>query len=134
MRIHVSLPVGDLDASVRFYEAFLDTPASKRQPGYANFRLSEPPLHLALVAGAGAQDDGTRHYGIEVGSQAELDRWSDRLRARNLVAREEEGETCCYARANKLWVADPDGRQWEVWLRLADADTMKSSSTACCTG
>ena len=50
MRIHISLPVKDLDKSVEFYSTALGHPVSKLKQDYANFRLDEPAIHLALVA------------------------------------------------------------------------------------
>lgn len=132
MRIHVSLPVRDLAASIRFYETFFGAPASKRESNYANFRLDEPPIHLALVESPEAEADQTQHYGIEVPSREELARWRDRATAAEIVQRVESEQTCCYALADKIWVSDPEGRQWEVWVRLADAPTMTSSTGSCC--
>jgi catechol-2,3-dioxygenase len=134
MRIHVSLPVRDLEHSIGFYQKLFGRPVSKREPGYANFRLDEPPIHLALVQELDEPDadrTGASHYGIEVASREELARWRSRLEEAGLVGRE-ENETCCYAVADKVWVSDPDGREWEVWVRLADASTMRSSTTTCC--
>ena len=30
----------------------------------------------------------------------------------------EENTTCCYAVQDKVWVADPEGNQWEVFVVL----------------
>jgi hypothetical protein len=29
---------------------------------------------------------------------------------------------CCYARQDKIWVHDPDGHPWEVYVLLHDAE------------
>jgi catechol 2,3-dioxygenase-like lactoylglutathione lyase family enzyme len=47
---HISLDIADLDASVHFYSAVFATKSMKQRGDYANFRLEELPLHLALVS------------------------------------------------------------------------------------
>ncbi|MEO0605737.1 MAG: hypothetical protein AAF211_30170 [Myxococcota bacterium] len=34
--------------------------------------------------------------------------------------------TCCYAVGDKFWATDPDGHEWELWVRTADAESMGS--------
>jgi catechol 2,3-dioxygenase-like lactoylglutathione lyase family enzyme len=48
-RVHINLPVADLDASIAFYSRVFGISPSKLRSDYANFRLDEPALHLALV-------------------------------------------------------------------------------------
>lgn len=130
-RVHVNLNVRDLEASVAFYETLFGRPASKRQPNYANFRLTQPALHLALVSKPTHEPAPTeQHFGIELFQDAELDGWRRRVEAAGLVVRTEEAVTCCYAVANKFWAADPDGNDWEFWVRQADAQAMHDSGTA----
>jgi len=35
---------------------------------------------------------------------------------------QQEGTTCCYAKADKFWVQDEDGIPWEMYTLLADVD------------
>ena len=35
---------------------------------------------------------------------------------------EQEGATCCYAKADKFWVKDRDGIPWEMYTLLEDAE------------
>ncbi len=130
-RVHISLPVSDLDRSKRFYNAFLGAEPTKVREDYVNFRLEEPSLHLSLVPGTASTPVGT-HYGIEVFSEEALGSWRERMARADLVTHEETGEVCCYAKSDKVWTRDPDGNDWEVWHRLEEADTLASSSTACC--
>ena len=39
-----------------------------------------------------------------------------------MTPRVEEQVTCCYAVADKWWAADPDGNEWEFWVRSDEAD------------
>ena len=51
--------------------------------------------------------------------------------------RVEEQVTCCYAVANKFWLTDPDGHEWEFWVRTDEADSMhgetaETDAVGCC--
>lgn len=141
MRVHISLPVSDVTASTRFYQRLFGAPATKVREDYANFRLDEPGLMLALVQTSAAHDDaaGARHYGVELPDDDTLARLRAVAEAEGLPLRLEEQVTCCYAVADKFWATDPDGHQWEFWVRTADAESMgtarppaSSSSSGCC--
>ena len=47
-RVHLSLNVRNLEASVAFYTALLGVDPHKRRPGYANFAPGNLALKLAL--------------------------------------------------------------------------------------
>ena len=124
-RIHVNLSVRDLARSTAFYTSLFGTQPSKTRADYANWRLDEPALHLALVLDPAATPKSTHeHFGVELFEDADLDAWRTRVEAAGLTARREEAVTCCYAVANKFWVADPDGNEWEFWVRQDEAESM----------
>lgn len=129
-RTHINIPVADLDASVQFYSNVFGTEPSKLKEDYANFRLDIPPLHLALVHQPDTQSKDVtngfeQHFGVEIMQDSELYTWKDRLvQAGVLPHLEQENVTCCYAVANKFWVHDPDGNEWEFWVRHEDAESM----------
>lgn len=123
MRIHIALTVESLADSVNFYARMLGAPASKQHPGYANFRLDSPPIHLALTEGAAVTPTAS-HFGIELPTHQDLDDWRQRLEAAGVVFQAEQRAACCYATADKLWLRDPDGQRWEIWVRTGDFDAM----------
>jgi catechol 2,3-dioxygenase-like lactoylglutathione lyase family enzyme len=140
-RAHINLAVSDLDASVTFYSKVFKTTPSKLKPDYANFRLDTPALHLALVHQPNASPKTTtngegQHFGVELFDDEALNRWKETVKAQGLLPHlEEEGVTCCYAVANKFWLHDPDGNEWEFWVRHDDeGETLFSSNTdtSCC--
>lgn len=121
VKFHLSLNVSNLSRSVAFYEAFFGVPPHKRRPGYANFDLAEPPLKLALneveaLSGAGALD----HLGLQMPNPEQVYAARERLEASGLVSFDEGDTVCCYARQDKVWVQDPDGNKWEVYVLLDD--------------
>ena len=133
MRIHISLPVKDLDQSVAFYSAVLDSPASKLKADYANFRLDEPAIHLALVAREGADAKiSASHFGVELPDHEILETWRSRASDGGLNLLDDPDASCCYARADKFWLSDPDGNRWEFWVRTGESEVMKQEPSVCC--
>jgi catechol 2,3-dioxygenase-like lactoylglutathione lyase family enzyme len=119
-RVQVALNVSNIDAAVDFYRRLFNTEPAKRRPGYANFAISEPPLKLVLIEGAG-EPGSLNHIGVEVGSTGEVATEAARLRAQGFELAHENGVTCCYALQDKFWVTGTDNRAWEIYTVLADA-------------
>jgi len=137
MRVHLNLDVRDLTRSVAFYGTLFGTMPSKLESDYANWRLDAPGLHLALVHKPQHEPAETdQHFGIEIMDDDALFTWRDRVKAAGIDVRVEEAVTCCYAVANKFWVTDPDGNDWEFWVKHEDADAMHgdtaSTDAGCC--
>jgi len=132
---HVSLNVSNIDASVAFYEKAFGVAVTKRRPGYAKFDLTEPSLNLSMVE---APRTGTNasHFGIQVASSEDVAVAWTRFKQAGLPARTEENTSCCYALQDKVWVQDPDGNEWEVFVVKGDSETMLdeklNEKPACC--
>ena len=128
MRVHISLPSSDLEASKRFYQDLFGQPPSKERDDYANFRLEQPPIHLALEKEGGccgkAISAAHSHFGIELPDHDTFLGWKERLQAVHTKVRDEPDAECCYARADKVWLSDPDGNEWEIWVRTGEAERM----------
>jgi catechol 2,3-dioxygenase-like lactoylglutathione lyase family enzyme len=124
-RVQLALNVSDLDAAIDFYSKLFGAAPAKREPGYANFAIPDPPLKLVLVEHGNARDRGVEgalnHLGVEVETTDDVTETTRRLTDEGLDATEEIGTTCCFAVQDKVWVEDPDGAPWEVYTVLADA-------------
>ncbi|MFZ5895454.1 MAG: ArsI/CadI family heavy metal resistance metalloenzyme [Myxococcota bacterium] len=131
LKPHVSLNVSAIDRSVEFYEKAFGVAATKRRPGYAKFDLSEPSLNLSMVE-APRTGINASHFGIQVKSSADVAEAKARFEAAGLTTRTEEETVCCYAVQDKVWVEDPDGNSWEVFVVKADATTMRGEESQCC--
>ena len=133
-RVQLALNVDDLDEAVTFYSKLFNTGPAKRKPGYAKFELANPPVALALQQ---ADRPALSHLGIRVDDSAEVEGASTRLKASGLVTLDERDTSCCYARQDKVWVADPAGNRWEVYTLLEDIDEdvehEHEAAPACCT-
>ena len=136
LKPHVSLNVSNIDAAVAFYEKAFGVPATKRRPGYAKFDLQSPLLNLSMVE-APRTGINASHFGIQVASTDDVLEAKAKFEAAGLRTITEEQTSCCYAVQDKVWVEDPDGNSWEVFVVLADAATMgsglpKQQAAACC--
>jgi catechol 2,3-dioxygenase-like lactoylglutathione lyase family enzyme len=115
LKPHISLNVTNIDASVAFYEKAFGVVATKRRPGYAKFDLAEPNLNLTMQE-APRTGVNASHFGIQVASTEDVAAATDRFRNAGLRTRTEENTACCYAVQDKVWVEDPDGNAWEVFV------------------
>ena len=137
-RVQLALNVSDIDEAVEFYTKLFGTEPAKRQPGYANFAITDPPLKLVLVEDVTARGNGVtgalNHLGVEVETTDEVTAATGRLSDSGLETAVEEQTTCCYAVQDKVWVNDPDGAPWEVYTVLADApaETGLAGDGSCC--
>jgi catechol 2,3-dioxygenase-like lactoylglutathione lyase family enzyme len=131
LKPHVSLNVSDIERSVSFYQKAFGVPASKRRPGYAKFDLEAPALNLSMVE-APRTGVNASHFGVQVASTADVNEARQRFEAAGLLTTSEEDTACCYAVQDKVWVEDPDGNSWEVFVVKEDAPVMKASESTCC--
>jgi catechol-2,3-dioxygenase len=138
-RLHVHVSVEDIAQSTRFYAALFAAEPSVQKPDYAKWMLEDPRVNFAISA-RGAQT-GLDHLGIQVETDAELQEVYDRLKQADRPVLEEGATTCCYAKSEKSWIADPQGISWETFLTSGEStvygDTIdlgpiRTTSGACC--
>ena len=118
MRLQLAINVENLDDAIDFYSRIFGVELNKREPGYANFVVQQPPLKLVLFEAPGAQNK-LNHLGVEVFEDADVQAADDRLTAASVEHVHNEEEACCFATQNKVIAYDPDGTMWE-WYRLLD--------------
>jgi catechol 2,3-dioxygenase-like lactoylglutathione lyase family enzyme len=131
LKPHVSLNVANVDASVAFYEKAFGVAATKRRPGYAKFDLMEPSLNLSMTESPRTGVNAS-HFGVQVASSDDVAEAKRRFDAAGLPSFSEEDTACCYAVQDKVWIEDPDGNSWEVFVVKGDAAVMREDSTTCC--
>ena len=107
-RVQLALNVPDIDEAVDFYSKLFATDPNKRQPGYANFAIADPPLKLVLF------ENRRRRRAAQPPRRRGDDRPTRSPRTRPAstgegVATVDESGTCCYAKQEKVWVDGPDG-------------------------
>jgi catechol 2,3-dioxygenase-like lactoylglutathione lyase family enzyme len=119
-RLHVHVGVENLDASIAFYSTLFAAAPAVLKPDYAKWMLDDPRVNFAISSGNHARN-GIEHLGIQVESNDELAEVYRRLEAADRPVLEEGATTCCYARSEKSWIADPDGIVWETFLTSGEA-------------
>jgi catechol 2,3-dioxygenase-like lactoylglutathione lyase family enzyme len=136
LKPHVSLNVTNIDASVAFYSKAFGVGPTKRRPGYAKFDLVEPALNLTMQE-APRTGENASHFGVQVSGTDDVVHAKQRFEAAGLATFTEDSVSCCYAVQDKVWVRDPDGNSWEVFVVKGDADVMhtpkpEAIKAACC--
>ncbi len=133
LKPHISLNVSNIDASVAFYEKVFGVQASKRRPGYAKFDLGEPNLNLTMQE-APRTGVNASHFGIQVASTEDVAAAWARFGKAGLTTKTEDNTECCYALQDKVWVEDPDGNAWEVFVVKAEAAVTEKQTVSggCC--
>ena len=119
-RFHVHLGVENLDASIAFYTTLFAAEPTVLKPDYAKWMLDDPRVNFAISSNGHAAR-GIEHVGIQAESPVELAEVYARLKAADRPVLEEGATTCCYAKSEKSWIADPDGIVWETFLTNGEA-------------
>jgi catechol 2,3-dioxygenase-like lactoylglutathione lyase family enzyme len=122
---HVSLYVDDIDAAVARYRKILGIEPAKVRHDYAKFELADPPVILSV--NKGGRPGQLSHLGIRYPGTAEVASEAIRTKNEELDVLRQENATCCYAKADKFWVADADGVRWEMYTLLEDAEAQTAA-------
>lgn len=128
---HVALTVKDLPAAIEQYTKILGIEPAKVKPDYAKFELTDPPVILSLNPGPG-KPGTVSHLGIRYTDSEKVITEQKRTKTQGIPVREQVGTTCCYAKADKFWVHDADGMEWEMYTLLEDAEIHSTPDNACC--
>lgn len=127
-RMHVHVGVEDLPKSITFYSTLFGSEPTVTKPDYAKWMLDDPRVNFAISSGQHAAK-GIEHLGIQVESSDELADVYGRLQAADAPVLEEGATTCCYAKSEKSWIADPDGVVWEAFFTNGEATVYGDSPT-----
>ena len=117
---HVAVYVQSIPEAVEQYRKLLRTEPAKVRHDYAKFELQDPPVIFSLNVGG---EPGTlSHLGIRYPTTGDVASEMVRVKQSEVPLFQQEGTTCCYAKADKFWVRDNDGIPWEMYTLVADAD------------
>lgn len=141
-RLHVHVGVDDLSQSIGFYSTLFGADPTVTKDDYAKWMLDDPRVNFAISSGNAHK--GVEHLGIQVESESELREVYGRLKAADRPVLEEGATTCCYAKSEKSWIADPQGVVWEAFFTNGEATvygdspelsalSAKAAEENCCT-
>ena len=117
---HVALYVRSIPDAVDQYRKLLGIEPAKVKPDYAKFEIQDPPVILSL--NAGGEPGKLSHLGVRYPDKADVVTAMARLKQTDVPLFQQEGTTCCYAKADKFWVRDEDDVPWEMYTLLEDVE------------
>lgn len=127
-RLHVHVAVENLAQSKAFYATLFGAEPSVVERDYAKWMLEDPKVNFAISErGRGG---GVDHLGMQVETAEELAEITARLKAAEAHIATEENVSCCYARGDKTWAADPQGVRWESFLTHGQITTYGEGTSA----
>jgi catechol 2,3-dioxygenase-like lactoylglutathione lyase family enzyme len=132
-RLHLSLNVSDLEASIAFYSSLFAEQPSVVHEDYAKWLLEDPRVNF-VIEQATPETAGLTHAGIQAADSAELQGLYDRMAGTDAPWTGQGRTTCCYAESDKGWTTSPDGLPWEAFLTHRQTDVRRAAPSAapCC--
>src|SRR5215469_1488004 len=128
-RLHVHVAVDDLVQSTRFYSTLFAAEPTVVKDDYVKWMLEDPRVNFAISTRPG-HAAGISHLGIQVEDEAELAEVYDRLARAERPIVEAKAATCCYAKSDKRWIADPQGVPWETFFTYGESTVYGQGSLA----
>lgn len=122
---HVAVYVKSIPEAVEQYRKVLGIEPAKVRHDYAKFELADPPVIFSL--NVGGEPGSLSHLGIRYQTTGEVASEMVRTKHAEVALFQQQGTTCCYAKADKYWVRDADGIAWEMYTLLADVEAETAS-------
>src|SRR5438105_12240587 len=127
-RLHVHVAVDDLAQSTRFYSTLFAAEPTVIKDDYVKWMLEDPRVNFAISTRPG-RVAGISHLGIQAEDESELAEVYDRLSRAERPVVEQNATTCCYAKSDKQWIADPQGVPWETFLTYGESTVYGDSDS-----
>ena len=127
---HVAIYVKDIPTAVEHYKKIFGLDPAKVKADYAKFELADPPVIFS--SNLGGEPGTVSHLGIRYPGSGEVVTELLRTKRQGLEVLEQQGTTCCYAKADKFWVRDADGAQWEMYTLLEDVEARTAADANPC--
>jgi catechol 2,3-dioxygenase-like lactoylglutathione lyase family enzyme len=117
---HVSVYVRSIPEAVEHYRKVLGIEPAKVKHDYAKFELEDPPVIFSLSIGG--EPGKLSHLGIRYPGTGDVASEMVRVKGAGVPLFQQQGTTCCYAKADKFWVKGDDGIPWEMYTLLEDVE------------
>src|SRR5207244_9015721 len=76
------------------------------------------------------RSSGISHLGIQAEDESDVAEVFDRLSRAERPIVEAKNATCCYAKSDKHWIADPQGVPWETFYTYGESTVYGEGSLA----
>ena len=136
-RFHIHVAVDNLQDNIRFYSAVFGSAPTVVKDDYAKWMLDDPRVNFA-ISNRGSKA-GLDHLGFQVESDTELRSMKQNLISAQAPVLEQNETSCCYAKADKYWITDPQGIAWETFHTLGTVPIYgesrpaeRDAKAACC--
>lgn len=136
-RFHVHVAVDNLQENIQFYSSVFGAGPTIVKDDYAKWMLDDPRVNFAISNRS--TKVGLDHLGFQVESDAELKEMRQHLIAAQAPILEQNETSCCYAKADKYWITDPQGIAWETFHTLGTVPIYgetrpanRETTAACC--
>ena len=116
---HVAVYVQSIPEAVEKYRKLLGIEPAKVRHDYAKFELETLRSSSPSTSAASRDAESPRH---PLRGHRRRRLGDGPREAGEVPLFQQEGTTCCYAKADKFWVRDRDGIPWEMYTLLEDAD------------
>jgi catechol 2,3-dioxygenase-like lactoylglutathione lyase family enzyme len=117
---HLSLNVADLKRSVAFYQILFDSEPAKFHDDYAKFEVMDPPVVMSLCPRSAGIGGSLSHVGLQVDNRAIIGQFIQRLAVAGIPVQTQN--------ENKLWIKDPDGIYWEIYVNEGESPPIEIST------
>jgi catechol 2,3-dioxygenase-like lactoylglutathione lyase family enzyme len=124
---HVSVYVRSIPEAVEHYRKLLGIEPAKVKHDYAKFELEDPPVIFSLSIGG--EPGKLSHLGIRYPGTGDVASEMVRVKSAGVPLFQQQGTTCCYAKADKFWVRGEDGIPWEMYTLLEDVKALTAADS-----
>jgi len=137
-RFHIHFSVNDLNRNIEFYSHLFNSEPTVSKDDYAKWMLDDPAVNFAISTRG--SETGLDHVGIQTDTDEELSNLRQQLETANIKGVAQENASCCYAKANKYWLQDPQGIAWETFHTLesvpvyGDEHSIAADGACCAAG
>ena len=110
-RLHIHLPIVDLEQNILFYTSLFGCKPTVRQERSAKWVLDDPRINFMISNCCVLPESQKINIQTEDNQESQVIKWC--LRPTQQPDDAKEADSCCCMGSNKYWVTDPQGIAWD---------------------
>ncbi len=111
-RLHIHLPIVDLERNILFYTSLFGCTPTVRQERCAKWVLDDPRINFMISNCCVLPESEKINAQTEDHQGSQVIKWCLRP-TQHSDETNEEADSCCCMGSNKYWVTDPQGIAWD---------------------